>query len=227
MCANSRSGATIVRCLQNCAGQLSRILCIRLWLFAIAKSCGNPVKKVLAERVIPKQNVLRLNFTIHGVPRTTLAQIEDEIRTLRAVERIELYKWLDHFVVADCGANTSFRSRLGVDRSLFSPIQREGRKGERASRTPQIGRAPGRVPQSNRSRQRARLSFVSGRLGQNREAIAPAAGAHRRRGHAQTTAQASGVAGSLFASLIPGDRHHEFSGKRRHFGSCSADRRPR
>jgi hypothetical protein len=37
---------------------------------------------------------------------------------LRAAERIELYKWLDHVVVADCGADTSFRSRLGVDRSL-------------------------------------------------------------------------------------------------------------
>ena len=60
---------------------------------------------------------------------------------------------------------------------------------------------------------RARLSFVSGRLGQNREIIAPAARAHRRRGHAQATAQTSGVAGALFASLIPGDRHHEFSGK--------------
>ena len=50
-------------------------------------------------------------------------------------------------------------------------------------------------------------------LGKDRQVIAPAACAHRRRGHAQTTAQANGVAGSLFASLIPGDRHHEFSGK--------------
>ena len=48
----------------------------------------------------------------------TLTQIEDEIRALRAAERIELYKWLDHVVVADCGADTSFRPRLGVDRSL-------------------------------------------------------------------------------------------------------------
>jgi len=32
-------------------------------------------------------------------------------------------------------------------------------------------------------------------------------------GHAQTTAQTSRIAGSLFAALIPGDRHHEFSGK--------------
>jgi hypothetical protein len=47
----------------------------------------------------------------------TLTQIEDEIRTLRAAERIELYKWLDHVVVADCGEHTSFCSRLGVDRS--------------------------------------------------------------------------------------------------------------
>ena len=47
----------------------------------------------------------------------------------------------------------------------------------------------------------------------DRQVIAPAACAHRRRGHAQTTAQTSRIAGSLFASLIPGDRHHEFSGK--------------
>jgi hypothetical protein len=32
------------------------------------------------------------------------------------------------------------------------------KKGERASRAPQVGGAPGRVPQSDRSRQRARLS---------------------------------------------------------------------
>ena len=34
----------------------------------------------------------------------TLTQIEGEIRTLRAAERIELYKWLDDVVVADWGA---------------------------------------------------------------------------------------------------------------------------
>ena len=50
-------------------------------------------------------------------------------------------------------------------------------------------------------------------LGKDRQVIAPAARAHRRRGHAQTTAQTSRIAGALFASLIPGDRHHEFSGK--------------
>jgi hypothetical protein len=48
----------------------------------------------------------------------TLAQIEDEIRSLRTAERIELYKWLDHVVVADCGVENSFCARLGVDRSL-------------------------------------------------------------------------------------------------------------
>src|ERR1700692_4221799 len=47
----------------------------------------------------------------------------------------------------------------------------------------------------------ARLSFVSGCLGKNRETIAPVAGAHRRRRHAKTTAQASWLAGALFASL--------------------------
>jgi hypothetical protein len=48
----------------------------------------------------------------------TIAQIEDEIRSLRSSERIELYKWLDHTVVADCAVETSFRSRLGADRAL-------------------------------------------------------------------------------------------------------------
>jgi hypothetical protein len=48
----------------------------------------------------------------------TIAQIEDEIRSLRRSERIELYRWLDYMVVADCGMETSFCSRLGVDRSL-------------------------------------------------------------------------------------------------------------
>jgi hypothetical protein len=37
----------------------------------------------------------------------TLTQIEDEIRTLKAAQRIDLYKWLDHVVVADCRADTS------------------------------------------------------------------------------------------------------------------------
>jgi hypothetical protein len=53
----------------------------------------------------------------------TIAQIEDEIRSLRPSERIELYRWLDYMVVADCGVNTSFCSRLGVDRSLESATQ--------------------------------------------------------------------------------------------------------
>jgi hypothetical protein len=48
----------------------------------------------------------------------TLAQIEDEIRNLRSAERIELYQWLDHVLVADYGVETSFSSRLGIDRSL-------------------------------------------------------------------------------------------------------------
>jgi hypothetical protein len=48
----------------------------------------------------------------------TLAQIENEIRNLRPIERIELYKWLDHVVVADYDVETSFCLRLGLDRSL-------------------------------------------------------------------------------------------------------------
>jgi len=48
----------------------------------------------------------------------TMAQIEDQIRSLRPSDRIELYRWLDYIVVADCGVDTSFCSRLGADRSL-------------------------------------------------------------------------------------------------------------
>jgi hypothetical protein len=51
----------------------------------------------------------------------TLTQIEDEIRTLRAAERIKLYKWLDHIVVADCGEDTSPEiSAFPMRRSEFS-----------------------------------------------------------------------------------------------------------
>jgi len=48
----------------------------------------------------------------------TLEQIKDEIRSLRSSERIELYKWLDHGVLADYGVATDFCPRIGVDRSL-------------------------------------------------------------------------------------------------------------
>jgi hypothetical protein len=48
----------------------------------------------------------------------TLAQIEDEIRSLGPSERIELYRWLDYMMVADCGAANSLCSRIGMDRSL-------------------------------------------------------------------------------------------------------------
>ena len=48
----------------------------------------------------------------------TLAQIEDEIRSLRPSERIELYRWLDYGVVADYGVGTDFCSRIGMGRSL-------------------------------------------------------------------------------------------------------------
>ena len=43
----------------------------------------------------------------------TLEQIKDEIRSLRSSERIELYKWLDHGVVADYGVATDFCPRIG------------------------------------------------------------------------------------------------------------------
>ena len=46
----------------------------------------------------------------------TILQIEDKIRSLRPSERIAFYRWLDYMVVADCDVDTSFCSRLGVDR---------------------------------------------------------------------------------------------------------------
>jgi hypothetical protein len=76
--------------------------------------------------------------------------------------------------------------------------------------SPQARRAPPPIPESKRLREGTWLSFVPGRFGQNRQVIAPAARAHRRCGHAQTTAQTSWIASALFASLIPGDRDHEF-----------------
>jgi hypothetical protein len=48
----------------------------------------------------------------------TIAQIEDKIRSQTPSERIELYRWLDYMVVADCNVDTSFCYRLEVDRSL-------------------------------------------------------------------------------------------------------------
>ena len=53
----------------------------------------------------------------------TIAQIEHEIRSLPPSERIELYRWLDYTVVADYGVDTSFCSRLGLDRSLELRLQ--------------------------------------------------------------------------------------------------------
>ena len=54
----------------------------------------------------------------------TIAQIEDEIRRLRPNERIELYRWLDYMVVADCAVDTSFCSRLGWTDHLDPPRNR-------------------------------------------------------------------------------------------------------
>ena len=70
--------------------------------------------------MIPKESNIEVDtiFTIDGAIPMTLAQIENEIRNLRPIERIELYKWLDHVVVADYDVETSFCSRLGLDRSL-------------------------------------------------------------------------------------------------------------
>jgi hypothetical protein len=88
--------------------------------FAIGKRDRNRAKRVWEKRPIPKESEIETETILEfeGVNHMTLAQIEDEIRSLRSSERIELYKWLDHNVVADCGVETSFRSRLGVDRAL-------------------------------------------------------------------------------------------------------------
>jgi hypothetical protein len=48
----------------------------------------------------------------------TLEQIKDGIRNLRPSERIELYRWFDYVVVADCGVATNLCSRIGMDRSF-------------------------------------------------------------------------------------------------------------
>jgi hypothetical protein len=73
----------------------------------------------LEERINPKDSLVDPDTTYNRrSTHMTLAQIEDEIRSLKPVERIELYKWLDHVVVADGRVETSFCSRLGVDRAL-------------------------------------------------------------------------------------------------------------
>jgi hypothetical protein len=74
----------------------------------------------LEKRMIAKESIIirPTQFKLKEGPQMTIAQIEDQIRSLRPSERIELYKWLDYMVVADCGVDTSFCSRLGVDRAL-------------------------------------------------------------------------------------------------------------
>jgi hypothetical protein len=101
---------------------LSAVFLFIYGFFAIAKSNGNRVKRVLEERINPEDNLVDPDTT-YNRRRThmTLAQIEDEIRSLKPAERIELYKWLDHVVVADYRVETSFCSRLGVDREQKSP----------------------------------------------------------------------------------------------------------
>ena len=73
--------------------------------------------------MIPKESIggTDTSFTLEGVPIYDSHANRRRDSHLRAAERIELYKWLDHVVVADCGADTSFCSRLGVDRSLETP----------------------------------------------------------------------------------------------------------
>jgi site-specific recombinase XerD len=64
-------------------------------------------------------------------------------------------------------------------------------------------------------------------LGKTGKISRPSARAYRRREHAQTTAKTSWTSSALFASLFPGDRHHEFSGNRRNSGGRSARCRSR
>jgi hypothetical protein len=92
-------------------------------------------------------------------------------------------------------------------------LREKGSKRERASRAPQARRAPGRIPQSDRTRRGAKLSFVPAALGKTGELSRQPLVRTECCGHAQTTTQASRIAGPLFASLIPGDRHHEFFGE--------------
>jgi hypothetical protein len=86
--------------------------------FAIAKSNGNRVKRVLEERINPKDNLVDPDTTYNRrSTHMTLAQIEDEIRSLKPAERIEFYKWLDHVVVADCRVETSLFAVRGGPRT--------------------------------------------------------------------------------------------------------------
>jgi hypothetical protein len=87
---------------------------------AIAKRGRNSPIRVWEKRQVLPEGVLSTNtiLQIEGVTHMTVAQIEDEIRLLGSSERVELYRWLDHAVVEDCGAGTSLCSRLGAERSL-------------------------------------------------------------------------------------------------------------
>ena len=69
---------------------------------------------IAKESIIVETGTINLRRGLH----MTITQIEDHIRSLRPSERIELYRWLDYMVVADYSVDTSFCSRLGVDRSL-------------------------------------------------------------------------------------------------------------
>ena len=78
----------------------------------------------------------------------TIAQIQDEIRSLRPSERIELYRWLDYIVVADYGVETSLCSRLGMDRSL-------------EIRRAIVSTVAGLPPETSRRQKLSRESFVA------------------------------------------------------------------
>ena len=57
---------------------------------------------IAKESIIVETGTIKLKEGLH----MTITQIEDQIRSLRPSERIELYRWLDYMVVADSGVDT-------------------------------------------------------------------------------------------------------------------------
>jgi hypothetical protein len=157
-----------------------------------------------ADVVTPLQRDVGLKIAwtavVEGEGQTLLAAIETYTHTgLRDRALLGVLSYTS----ARIGAvvNLKVEDYYPTENGSCSGLKRK-RQRKRASRAPQARR----IPQSDRSCRRVRFSLFQ-RLGQNRQVIAPVAGAHGRLEHAQTTAETSRIAGALFASLFPGDRH--------------------
>jgi hypothetical protein len=69
----------------------------------------------------------------------TVEQIKSQIRTLDPTDRIELCRWLDHEIAAECSSSDGY-SRIGSDRSL--EIRRQMNETTKISGQPK-SRLPG------------------------------------------------------------------------------------